>query len=72
MSTDLSAPAGIHDDVDEAHQGLRAINLLMNWFKPRYLLHGHTYFYRRNLISPITEINSTKVINILPYHLLDI
>jgi len=67
-----SSPAGIHDDDDEAHKGLRAINLLVNWFKPRYLLHGHTYFYRRNLVSPLTEINGTKIINILPYHLLEI
>jgi Icc-related predicted phosphoesterase len=67
-----SSPAGIHDDDDEAHKGLRAINLLVKWFKPRYLLHGHTYFYRRNLVSPITEIDNTKVINILPYHLLEI
>jgi uncharacterized protein len=67
-----SPPEGIHDDVDKAHQGLRAINRIMDWFKPRYVLHGHTYFYRHNIDSPLTEVNGIKVINVLPYHKLEI
>jgi uncharacterized protein len=67
-----SPPAGIHDDSDLAHQGLRAINMLMNLFKPRYVLHGHTYFYQRNLVTPHTQVGTTTVINIFPYHLLDL
>jgi Icc-related predicted phosphoesterase len=67
-----SPPAGIHDDSDLAHQGLRAINMLMNLFKPRYVLHGHTYFYQRNLVTPHTQVGATTVINIFPYHLLDL
>jgi len=67
-----SPPAGIHDDDDQAHQGLKAINMLMNLFKPRYVLHGHTYFYQRNLVTPHTRVGATTVINIFPYHLLDL
>lgn len=67
-----SPPAGIHDDSDPAHQGLQAINALMKQFKPRYVLHGHTYFYQRNLVTPHTQINGTTVINIFPYHLIDL
>jgi uncharacterized protein len=67
-----SPPAGIHDDVDKAHQGLRAINRIMTWFKPRYLLHGHTFFYRRNIDSPLTQVGETKIINVLPYYTLEL
>ena len=67
-----SPPAGIHDDSDQAHQGLRAINMLMRLFKPRYVLHGHTYFYQRNLVTPHTKVGETTVINIFPYHLIDL
>ena len=67
-----SPPAGIHDDSDQAHQGLRAINMLMRLFKPRYVLHGHTYFYQRNLVTPHTKVGKTTVINIFPYHLIDL
>jgi Icc-related predicted phosphoesterase len=67
-----SPPAGIHDDNDRAHSGLRAINMLMTLFKPRYLLHGHTYFYRRNLVIPSTQVGETTVINIFPYHVIEL
>lgn len=67
-----SPPAGIHDDSDQAHQGLRAINILIHLFKPRYVLHGHTYFYQRNLVTPHTKVGETTVINIFPYHLIDL
>jgi Icc-related predicted phosphoesterase len=67
-----SPPAGIHDDDDPAHTGLRAINLLMNLFKPRYLLHGHTYFYRRNLVTNNTRSGETTVVNIYPYHVIEL
>ena len=67
-----SPPAGIHDDSDLAHQGLTAINTIMNLFKPRYVLHGHTYFYQRNLVTPHTQVGGTTVINVFPYHFLDL
>jgi len=67
-----SPPAGIHDDSDPAHRGLKAINLIMKVFKPRYVLHGHTYFYQRNLTTPHTQVGPTTVINIFPYHLIEL
>jgi Icc-related predicted phosphoesterase len=67
-----SPPAGIHDDSDQAHQGLRAINMLIRLFKPHYVLHGHTYFYQRNLVTPHTKVGETTVINIFPYHVIDL
>ena len=67
-----SPPEGIHDDVDRAHRGLRALNFIIKVAKPRYLLHGHTIFYKQNIRSHITEYRRTKVVNIYPYRLLDV
>jgi hypothetical protein len=67
-----SPPYGIHDDDDPAHQGLKALNLLIRWAKPRYFLHGHTLFYRQNLVSHISRYYSTQVINIFPFRILEI
>lgn len=67
-----SPPAGIHDDDDPAHQGLRAINFLIKIMRPRYLLHGHTIFYRQNLQNHVTELNGTKIINIYPFRVMNL
>lgn len=62
-----SPPFGIHDDSDPAHNGLKALNWLIRAAQPRYLFHGHTHFYKRNLASPETTIGITKLINVYPY-----
>ena len=67
-----SPPFGIHDDDTQAHQGLKAINWLIQFAKPRYVLHGHTHFYRRNLEESETVYKDTKVINVHPYKTLNI
>jgi len=67
-----SPPAGIHDDDDPAHQGLRALNLLIRWARPRYFLHGHTIFYRQNLKSHITPYHGSQVVNIYPFRVMEI
>lgn len=67
-----SPPNGIHDDVDPAHTGLQAINMLISLFKPRYLLHGHNHNYRGNLLRHRTKVGETLVINVFPYTTLDI
>lgn len=67
-----SPPFGIHDEQTEAHQGLKALNFLIRWARPRYHLHGHTHFFRRNLENAITQVGHTTVINIFPYRVLDI
>ncbi len=38
-------PAGIHDQEDYAHQGIRAFRWFIEVFKPRYHLHGHIHLY---------------------------
>lgn len=67
-----SPPFGIHDDTDLAHNGLKALNWLIRTFKPRYLLHGHTHFYRKNISDSETTINGTTIINVYPYKVIDI
>jgi len=67
-----SPPEGIHDDDDPAHQGMRALNFLIRWAKPRYFLHGHTIFYRQNLKSHITMYHGCQVVNVYPYRIMEI
>jgi len=67
-----SPPFGIHDDNTDAHTGLKAINWLLRIAKPRYHLHGHTHFYRRNLAASETMYRETKIINVHPYKVLDV
>jgi Icc-related predicted phosphoesterase len=67
-----SPPYGIHDDDDPAHQGLRALNLILKVTKPRFMLHGHTIFYKHNLESHITNYIQTQVINIYPFRFMDV
>lgn len=67
-----SPPAGVHDDDDPTHRGLRALNFLLRWAKPRFMLHGHTMFYRQNLQSHITRYYSTDVMNVYPFRVFDV
>ena len=64
--------SGVHDDEDPAHLGLLALNMVLRVAKPRFMLHGHTIFYKNNIKSHITEYNGTQVVNVYPYRLMDI
>ena len=66
-----SPPFGVHDS-DGAHTGLKALNLLIRWARPRYLLHGHTHFFRANLEASDTQYLDTRVINVFPYKVIEI
>ena len=66
-----SPPFGIHDDSDPAHNGLDALNWLIRIARPRYLFHGHTHFYKRNLANPETTIGITKIMNVYPYKVIE-
>ncbi len=67
-----SPPFGIHDDTDYAHTGFYAFRDLIRVFRPRYFLHGHTMVYKPNVVSPVTRIGATQVINVYPYRLVEI
>jgi Icc-related predicted phosphoesterase len=67
-----SPPRGIHDDEDQAHVGFSAFKDFIQTFKPRYFLHGHTTVYKNNIVSPITMLGTTTVINVYPYRIIEI
>jgi Icc-related predicted phosphoesterase len=63
-------PRGIHDRPTQAHTGIDAFLWLMNVFKPRYLLHGHTHRYRQD-VPAVTRFRVTDVVNVYPYRVVD-
>ena len=64
-----SPPRGIHDLTDAPHQGFRSLRQLIQWYRPRYLLHGHvdTWDRRRPIV---TQYAGTEVINVNPLKVL--
>jgi Icc-related predicted phosphoesterase len=66
-----SPPYSIHDDLDRAHQGFRALLRFMDWFRPRYLIHGHTHVYRSNMVT-VSNYRRTQVVNTYGFRILDI
>lgn len=67
-----SPPYGIHDDETQSHQGLKAINWIQGFAKPRYHFHGHTHFQRGNLSPSETTQNLTKIVNVFPYKIIEV
>jgi uncharacterized protein len=67
-----SPPFKIHDEESQSHEGLKAINWLMQIAKPRYHFHGHTHFQRRNLSPSETVQGLTKIVNVFPYKILEV
>jgi uncharacterized protein len=64
-------PKGIHDKPDLPHQGFAAFLRFMEWYKPRYMIHGHVHTYdRRDVIR--TDFQQTCVMNINPVTVLEI
>jgi uncharacterized protein len=65
-------PLGIHNGPDRPHRGFRAFLLFMDYFKPRYLIHGH--IHRSYGFSAVTETRykQTLVLNTAGYRLLTI
>jgi Icc-related predicted phosphoesterase len=64
-----SPPAGIHDGPDGPHRGFSFFLTLMDWFRPRLLLHGHKHRY-----GPMpwrTQYASTEVVNVYPYRVIE-
>ena len=63
---------GVHDEEEQAHMGLKAINWIIRWARPRYHLHGHTHFFRNNLEPSVTRLGPTTSINVFPYKVIEI
>jgi uncharacterized protein len=65
-----SPPFGIGDGPDYAHTGFTSSLMLMDRFRPRYLLHGHKHVYGTEPTE--TSYKETQVINVYPYRVIDI
>lgn len=65
-----SPPYRIHDGRDVAHTGFKIFRLLLERFKPRFLLHGHMHVHR-GTATTVTLYKETTVINVFPYRLLE-
>lgn len=64
-------PRGIHDAEDLPHRGFKALLNFIDWYHPRYMVHGHVHTYDRRTITR-TERGSTVIVNINPVTVLDI
>lgn len=62
---------GIHDMPDKPHNGFKALLRFMEWYKPRYMLHGHVHTYDRRKTTRTQHLD-TCIININPITLLEI
>jgi Icc-related predicted phosphoesterase len=66
-----SPPRGIHDMPDRPHTGFRALRLVIDWYRPRYLIHGHVDVLDRRRPTE-TVVDQTVVININPCRVLTV
>jgi len=66
------APAkGIHDLDDLPHHGMKSFLRFMDWFKPRYMVHGHVHTWDRRT-TVITQYSDTCIMNINPVTLIEL
>lgn len=66
-----SPAKGIHDLPDLTHTGFSAFLRFMDWYRPRYMLHGHVHTWDRRTTVQSTYLN-TCIMNINPVTVLDI
>jgi len=62
---------GIHDAEDLPHNGFKSFLRFMQWYRPRYMIHGHVHTWDRRKTVRTTYMD-TDIININPYTLLEI
>lgn len=65
-----SPPMGIHDGEDRAHRGFPSFLSFLRRFKPKLLLHGHTFPYRQTPKNA-TRYHDTTVMNVFPARVID-
>ena len=64
-------PRGVHDQPDACHQGFQSLVRFMEWFRPRYLIHGHIHLYGSH--QPWrTVYRDTEVVNAYGYRVIEL
>ncbi len=66
-----SPPFGIHDANDLPHRGFKAFLNFLDWYRPRYMVHGHVHTYDRR-VTTVTDYHETRITNINPFTILEI
>ena len=66
-----SPPRGIHDAEDKPHWGFKALLRFMEWYQPRFMVHGHVHTWDRRTITR-TDYLKTTIININPVTVMNI
>lgn len=66
-----SPARGIHDAEDRPHQGFKGLLRFMDWYKPRYMLHGHVHTWDRRKQTE-SEYNDTCIMNINPVTVINV
>lgn len=66
-----SPAKNIHDLPDRPHNGFKSLLRFMDWYRPRYMLHGHVHTYDRRKTTR-TQYRETCVLNINPITVLEI
>ncbi len=65
-----SPPYGVNDEPEElAHQGYKALREYVEQKKPKYLLHGHSYPTKENIV---TKFGDTEIIYVYGDKLIDL
>lgn len=64
-------PRDVNDREDIAHRGFKVMRTFLKRFAPAYQLHGHIHLYDRSLPNTVRFLD-TDVINVYPYHTLDL
>jgi uncharacterized protein len=65
-------PRYIHDAQDLCHRGFKVYRKLIQWYGPRYFLHGHIHASFKDDAQRSTTQGRTQVINCFGYCRLDI
>jgi hypothetical protein len=63
-------PRGVHESEDPAHRGFAAFRWLLEYARPRWMLHGHTQFTRPSHTLRCERVGVTDVMYIPPYRVL--
>ncbi len=65
-----SPPLNCGDETDGPHRGFSAFHRLVERIEPKLMLHGHIHPYGKP--RPDRTIGNTRVVNVVPYRLLEI
>ncbi|MCB9453607.1 MAG: metallophosphoesterase [Anaerolineaceae bacterium] len=66
-----SPAKGIHDAEDVPHRGFKSLLHFMDWYQPRYMVHGHVHTWDRR-VTTRTQYRKTDIININPITVLEV